>query len=69
MVPRPMPRLICGLKIDGSKIMEGAARVEIAGADLDKDGDATITVRILDAEGAELSSDEYVFAVAADTQN
>ena len=58
-----------GLKIDGSKIMEGAARVEIAGADLDKDGDATITVKILDAEGAELSSDEYVFAVAADTQN
>ena len=58
-----------GLKIDGSKIMEGAARVEIAGADLDTDGDATITVRILDAEGAELSSDEYVFADAADTQN
>ena len=58
-----------GLKIDGSKIMEGAARVEIAGADLDIDGDATITVRILGAEGAELSSDEYVFAVAADTQN
>jgi len=58
-----------GLKIDGSKIMEGAARVEIAGADLDSDGDATITVKILDAEGAVLSSDEYVFADAADTQN
>ena len=58
-----------GLKIDGSKIMEGAARVEIAGAGLDNDGGATITVKILDAEGTELSSDEYVFADAADTQN
>lgn len=58
-----------GIVVDGSAIMEGAAKVKIEGATLGTDGSAAITVSILDASDNVLSEDVYTFATAADTQN
>lgn len=58
-----------GIVVDGSAIMDGAAKVQIQGADLGTDGTAAITVSVLDASDNVLSQDVYTFATAADTQN